>query len=80
MSPNEAFVYRKLPFLSPVVDCGPLRYPLNGVVDTPQGTIFHQVATYSCNDMYVLVGNKTRTCQEDGRWSGYEPYCGKFEL
>ena len=64
--------------LSPAVDCGALTNPDNGRVDTPQGTTFNQVATYSCNSGYGLVGNMTRTCQADGMWSGSEPICGKF--
>ena len=57
------------------VDCGPLTNPDNGQVDTPQGTTFNQVATYSCNNGYLLVGNMTRVCQVDGRWSGTDPFC-----
>ena len=52
--------------------------PDNGRVDTPQEATFNQVATYSCNSGYELVGNMTRTCQADGMWSGSEPTCGKF--
>ena len=64
--------------LSPAVDCGPLMNPANGTVDITQGTTFNQVATYSCDTGYGLVGNMTRTCQADGTWSGSEPICGKF--
>ena len=64
--------------LSPAIDCGALTNPDNGRVDTPQGTTFNQVATYSCNSGYELVGNITRACQADGMWSGSEPICGKF--
>ena len=64
--------------LSPAVDCGTLTNPDNGRVDTPQGTTFNQVATYTCNSGYELVGNMTRTCQADGMWSESEPFCGKF--
>ena len=68
-----------LHFLSPVVDCGPLSDPDNGMVETPQGTTFGQEATYTCNNMYDLVGDGTRTCQADGVWSGTDPTCGKFD-
>ena len=64
--------------LSPAVDCGALTNPDNGRVDTPQGTTLNQVATYSCNSGYELVGDTTRTCQADGIWSGSEPICGKL--
>ena len=66
------------PFLSAVVDCGELTNQVNGLVDTSQGTTLDQVANYSCNNGYLLVGNMTRTCQVDGMWSGTEPFCRKF--
>ena len=34
-----------------------------------------EIATYFCNDGYQLVGNTTRTCQENGEWSGQPPEC-----
>uniref|UniRef100_A0A8B9R3A7 CUB and Sushi multiple domains 1 n=1 Tax=Astyanax mexicanus TaxID=7994 RepID=A0A8B9R3A7_ASTMX len=30
---------------------------------------------YSCSQGRTVVGNSTRQCQEDGRWSGSPPYC-----
>ncbi|XP_066534535.1 CUB and sushi domain-containing protein 1a [Hoplias malabaricus] len=33
------------------------------------------VVQYSCSQGRTLVGNSTRHCQEDGRWSGSPPYC-----
>ncbi|XP_022245553.1 uncharacterized protein LOC111086560 isoform X3 [Limulus polyphemus] len=32
-------------------------------------------AIYSCVDGYMLHGNATRVCQEDGSWSGRSPVC-----
>ena len=32
-------------------------------------------ANYSCQDGYQLQGSQTRTCGEDGQWSGQEPTC-----
>ena len=37
------------------------------------------IATYMCDDGYVLTGNSTRTCQADGTWSGDSPTCGESE-
>ena len=37
------------------------------------------VATYSCNDSFMLTGTSTRTCQADGTWSGDNPTCGESE-
>lgn len=33
------------------------------------------VVHYSCSQGRTLVGNATRQCLEDGRWSGSPPYC-----
>ena len=35
-------------------------------------------ATYTCVDGYELVGDKARTCQENGEWSGREPRCRRM--
>ena len=57
-----------------IVKCGGLSNPSNGQVsitnDTPGGT-----ATYTCNSGYTLVGLETRTCQNNGEWSGSAPTC-----
>ena len=57
------------------VDCGSLTDPANGQVDHTAGTTFQQTATYSCNTGYNLVGNRARTCQAAGNWSGSAPTC-----
>ena len=31
------------------------------------------VATYTCNDGFELFGDVTKTCQNDGTWTGSEP-------
>lgn len=56
------------------IDCGGLGAPTNGMVDVPS-TGFSSVATYSCDPGYLLVGDTTRTCQNDSTWSGSEPTC-----
>ena len=57
------------------VDCGPLTDPANGIVNHTAGTTSEQTATYSCNTGYNLVGERTRTCQAEGNWSGNAPTC-----
>ena len=39
------------------------------------GTVVDSTATYSCNDGFTLEGQSTRTCQDDGEWSGSAPTC-----
>ena len=57
-----------------IISCGGLSNPSNGQVtiisETPGGT-----AVYTCNSGYTLVGRDTRTCQDDGSWSGIPPVC-----
>ena len=57
------------------VDCGNLTHPANGSVNHTAGTTFGQTATYSCNTGYNLVGDRARTCQATGNWSGSAPTC-----
>ena len=33
------------------------------------------VVSYTCNSGFRLVGSATRTCQNDGTWSGEHPRC-----
>ncbi|CAN7937170.1 unnamed protein product, partial [Ixodes hexagonus] len=47
----------------------------NGQVDTSAGFGFQAVVHYSCHHGYRLVGPSSRTCQEDGTWSGPQPVC-----
>ena len=57
-----------------VVDCGQLQNPANGFVQifsTTEGS----TATYTCNQGFQLVGNRQRTCQNNGQWSGQQPFC-----
>ena len=57
------------------VDCGPLSNPVNGVVDTSEGTTFGSTATYTCNLNFVLNGSSVRTCTAEGVWGGETPTC-----
>ena len=63
--------------VSVVVDCGPLRDPDNGMVDTSRGTTYNSRATYTCDKGYNLNGTDSRICQPDGMWSAIEPVCNR---
>uniref|UniRef100_A0A8C5DPG5 CUB and sushi domain-containing protein 3-like n=1 Tax=Gouania willdenowi TaxID=441366 RepID=A0A8C5DPG5_GOUWI len=40
-----------------------------------QSFIFKSEVIFSCSAPYILVGSRTRICQEDGTWSGSHPRC-----
>ncbi|XP_003387839.1 PREDICTED: sushi, von Willebrand factor type A, EGF and pentraxin domain-containing protein 1-like isoform X2 [Amphimedon queenslandica] len=55
-------------------DCGQLESPANGMVETT-GTKFYDTAVYSCMPGYRLQGDDSRTCSENGKWTGTAPIC-----
>ena len=57
------------------VDCGPPGDVVNGKVETIGGTTFRSIAVYICDPGYLIVGNKSRVCQENGSWSREVPVC-----
>ena len=54
--------------------CPDLENPDNGIVDV-SGNQPGDTAVYSCNDGFTLDEVDTRTCGQDGQWSGSEPTC-----
>ena len=75
MSPTSSFLNFFILFCLTVADCGFLEDPENGVVMLSGNTV-GSTATYECDAGYVLVGGEeTRTCQENGQWSGAAPSC-----
>ena len=62
------------------MDCGTLTNLANGQVNHTAGTTVGQTATYSCNTGYNLVGDSTRTCQAEGKWSMSAPTCQSMLL
>lgn len=56
------------------MECGSPGFPKNGdtVVDR---TTYNSVVTYSCDEGYILIGDKNRTCHGNGTWSGVLPEC-----
>ena len=61
------------------VQCPLLSDPDNGQV-TLESTVFLSVATYSCNEGFILNGDETRTCQSDEQWSGNDPTCERKNI
>ena len=60
--------------ISGVLQCPELQDIANGAVSytsREQGA----TATYSCSGDFTLQGTKTRTCGQNGQWSGQEPRC-----
>ena len=58
----------------PAVGCEPLANPMQGSA-VADGTAVGDVARYSCNEGFGLVGVASRTCQSDGTWSDEAPRC-----
>ena len=57
-----------------MIDCGGLTSPANGKVDV-SSTLHMATSDYSCNTGYELNGPDTRTCGDNGKWSGKTPSC-----
>ena len=58
----------------PVVDCGSLAAPENGMLSI-DNTTFASSVIYSCIEGYNIAGDEMRTCLENGSWSGQDPSC-----
>ncbi|XP_064225865.1 CUB and sushi domain-containing protein 1 [Aotus nancymaae] len=56
------------------ISCGHPGVPANAVL-TGELFTYGAIVHYSCRGSQSLVGNSTRVCQEDSRWSGSLPHC-----
>ncbi|XP_065841870.1 CUB and sushi domain-containing protein 1-like [Oscarella lobularis] len=56
------------------VYCSALSSVSNGV-RTGNGTLYASVVKFGCKTGYKLYGSSSRTCQNDGTWSGSQPTC-----
>ena len=54
--------------------CELLTNPVNGQVTLIERFV-GEVANYSCDAGFALIGSETRTCQSGSGWSGDEPSC-----
>ena len=69
---SDTVITKKLILIT--VQCSTLPDPSNGRV-SQQGNNPGDRASYTCNSGYELVGQSTRTCQNNGQWSGDAPTC-----
>ena len=59
-----------------ISECPMLEPPCNGqLLDQPINPKPGDVVTYDCLMGFELIGEKTRTCQEDYTWDGKSPCC-----
>ncbi|KAM9317096.1 CUB and sushi domain-containing protein 1 [Gastrophryne carolinensis] len=56
------------------ISCGHPGVPANAILGGDKFTYASKVH-YSCTGGHVLIGNATRVCQENSRWSGTLPHC-----
>ncbi|XP_038073405.1 sushi domain-containing protein 2-like [Patiria miniata] len=57
-----------------LVICGALRVPTNGQKEVSRGSV-GGVASFTCDDGYILQRESELVCQENGTWSGEVPIC-----
>ena len=62
------------PFFHSVVVCPTLNDPNNGNVEL-SGNTFGQIAEYTCNTGFNLIGDSMLICGADGQWIGDSPVC-----
>ena len=63
-----------------IVQCPVLTHPMNGgilctLMNGMTMPFYEDTCSYTCNAGYELTGSNTRTCQNDGSWSGNETMC-----
>jgi len=62
-----------------IVTCPPLATPDNGVIDCSLGDDGEanpgDTCTFTCDDGYELGGSTSRTCGDDGSWTGTDATC-----
>ena len=62
-----------------VPTCPPLTAPDNGDIDCSLGDDGEanpgDTCTFTCDDGYELGGSTSRTCGDDGNWSGTDTTC-----
>jgi len=66
-----------------VVVCPSLTDSNNGAMTCflggDENPTYGDTCSFTCNTGYELTGSDTRTCQNDGSWSGSETMCKRGE-
>ena len=79
---NDILVYNDN-VLNFLVSCLSLVNPSNGLVSCSLGDdgvpSFEDTCSFTCDTGYELTGSDTRTCQNDGSWSGSTAMCSRSE-
>jgi len=59
--------------------CCPLEAPRNGTIDCELGDDggpnYNDTCAVSCDPGFIMTGSDSRTCTEDGTWSGDDATC-----
>ncbi|XP_066264351.1 uncharacterized protein [Branchiostoma lanceolatum] len=61
------------PKMTTTLQCSKLTPPAHGAVTGSNS--YRDVATFTCDPGYKMVGTSSLTCQSDGTWSGRAPTC-----
>ena len=48
---------------------------MNGTVDSSNGTSYGSAVKYACDTGFTIVGDETRVCKQNGKWSNMKPDC-----
>ncbi|XP_066265898.1 P-selectin-like [Branchiostoma lanceolatum] len=59
--------------------CPALRAPTDGTMSMTGSYSYQDVAEFTCNQGYTLVGSATLTCQDHGSWSAAAPTCAAVQ-
>ena len=64
-----------------LVTCSQLSDPSNGMMDClledDEVPSYEDTCSFTCNTGYKLTGSESRTCQNDGTWSGNVTMCSR---
>ncbi|KAL4239544.1 CUB and sushi domain-containing protein 3 [Mactra antiquata] len=61
------------------LNCATLTNPANGAVTAPGTPVTGDIATYTCNTGYQLIGSSSSTCGADGLWDTSAPTCSLID-